>query len=374
MSHDNVIDSTQWLFDRAEALMTRRDPSAEGYWRRLLDEPNLDQHTRAEVLTQLGVCLYHRRAFEDAREIFESAKAQGASQAFVDYALGHCALASQDGMPLIHMMRAFVGARGTSDEAEYLRSLSVALREVGCHDAALTVLKGAAERAPNQPAILENLGIQYEKLERWVDAIAARDQLISLLKRNLPVQFSHEVILDTTEVAPTKAENDVRVITDQLRRAFMVVLPDDEFDKEDGALSLTSHPAGLHTLVNALASRSEPEPLLLCAQRLWALCRHDRLDQHFSVYVLAATIQWLAERQFWRVPTDGDGLKASYGVDPEQVQAAARFLLSRYDVSPLPMERLCGLMPSHFEELKGLTRAIMLDLSLDELKGPQKLI
>ncbi|MEZ4459382.1 MAG: hypothetical protein R3E66_06570 [bacterium] len=375
MTHDNVVDSAAWLLERAEALTARRDPAAETYWRRLLADNQLEERTRPHALTQLGVCLFRRDAFGEARQTFEAAREAGASESFIDYALGHCALSTHDRAAIVPLLRAVVGVRGTSDEPEYMRTLSVALRDLGFHDAALAILKGAAERAPNQPAILEALGLQYERMKNWVEAIRVRDQLIELLKRNLPVQFRHEVVLDTTEIAPQKAEKDVRVINETLRRAFMVVLPDDDFQEADGALSLTTHPAGLHTLVTSLASRDEPEPLLLCAQRLWALSRHDRLDEHVSPYVLAATIQWLAERATWRLPTSSMVLKASYGVEEEQIKASARWLLSRYDVGTLPLNKLRGVLSkAEFEEVSRLLQAVMLDLELAELDGPKMLI
>lgn len=375
MSHNNVVDSVEWLLAKADALMARRDPSAEGYWTRLLSEPALDEVTRTHVHTQLAVSLFRRGAIDDAEAEFGMALKLGASPAFISYARGHCALAKKASVSVLQFLRAFAECLDPADEAEYLRSLSVSLRELGLHEAALVVLTGALERAPNHPSVLEALGIQYERMERWVEAIQARDTLIELLKSNLPVQFRNEPALDTTSIAPSKAEEDVRAINDRLRRAFMIVMPDDEFLESDQAMSRTNLPAGLHTLVSHLAARKDPEPLLQVAARFWALARHDGLDEHLSPYVIAATIQWLTERATWRVRTSDAGLKAAYGVDADQIRASARLLLSRFDTPILPTRKLVGMLSAaEGREVEKLIQAVLLGIPLKELDGARTLL
>ncbi len=375
MSQNNVVDSIDWLLAKADALMARRDPAAETYWTRLLDEPALDEVTRTHVYTQLAVSLFRRGAIDEAEATFTAALELGAAPAFISYARGHCALAKRSNLAVLQFLRAFVDSHDPSDEPEYLRSLSVALRDLGLHEAALVVLLGALERAPNQPSIIEALGVQYERMERWVEAIAARDDLIELLKSNLPVHFGNESALDTTSIAPSKAKDDVRAISDRLRRAFMIVLPDDEYQEDDQALSLTTHPAGLHTLVSHLAARKNPEPLLQVAARLWALARHDGLEEHLSPYVIAATIQWLTERATWRVRTSDEALKAAYGVEADQIRASARLLLSRFDTPILPTQRLVGMLPTQEgREVERLIQAVLLSIPVKDLDGARTLL
>jgi tetratricopeptide (TPR) repeat protein len=267
-------------------------------------------------------------------------------------------------------LRAYVeGGQGFDDAPEYLRSVGLALRELNLQELALAVTLGALERDPTRPSVLETLGVQYERMERWVDAIRARDTLIELLKTNLPVQFRQEPELDMSVIAPAKAEEDVRAINERLRRQFAVILPDDEVSEADYAMSVSNYPPGLHTLVGQLSARQNPDSLLEVAQRLWAVARHDGLGDHLRPEVLAATVQWLAERLTWRLPTSHERLHEAYGVEADQIRAAARLLVSRYDSPLLPISVLAPrLSTSELALLRKLVSAILLDVGLEEVE------
>lgn len=370
MTRDNIVDSADWLRERAEALSARRDPQAELYWRRLLNDNSLDEVTRRLALTQLGIGLFRRGATEDAESVF--LQLEPTDDGFASYALGQCKLATgRPASALVLFLKAFVeGGTAASDEApEYLRSAGVALRDLNMQELALSVTLGALERDPTRPTLLEALGVQYERMERWVDAIRARDTLIELLKSNLPVHFRHEPELDMAVIAPAKAEDDVRAINERLRRQFAVILPDDEVSEADYAMSLSNYPPGLQTLVAQLSARQNSDHLLEVSQRLWAVARHDGLGEHLRPEVLAATVQWLAERLTWRPPTSHEVLKEAYGVESDQIRAAARLLVSRYDSPLLPISALAPrLSPSELTLLRKIVTAILLDVGLEEVE------
>lgn len=368
MAQDNIVDSAEWLRDRAETLMSRRDPQAEVYWRRLLSDANLDEGTRHHASTQLGICLFRRAEFNEALTTFEGLPR--GTDGFEAYAIGQCKLSlRKPGAALVAFLEAFVTAPDHEKTPDYLRATADALARLGLKELAHAVMLGALERDPQRPATLEALGSLYEQMELWVEAIRTKDALIDLLKSNLPVQFRDEPTLETGIIAPSKAEDDLRMINEHLRKQFALVDVDADASEADYAISLSNYPAGLHTLVSRLLARKDPERTLEVAQRLWAVARHDGLGEHLSPEVLAATVQWLAERMTWRLPTPPDDLRAAYGVEAEQIRAAARLLVSRYDAPLLPISWIAPhLTAADVGRLKSLVTAILLDVPLSEVQ------
>lgn len=375
----NIIDSIDWLYQRAEKALRDNDESAGVYLERLTtacDDPAILLFAHSN----LGILEFSRGDTDMARYHFDEAGDLAPDDPNVLYAKGHCeARQGRWWQALIYFVEAAHFGQRTVEEVEFIRSIGVALGKVGHAEEAHVALLGALERQPTNPYILESLGRHYEEQEQWVEAIRVRDHLIEILKGRDPGHRSPKApglnaSLDSEALDEESIRERVLTINSRMRERVEVVDKETHRDAIDAFLSTTQHPAGLHTTVDALSRRGRPLALLETAQSLWARARHERFDVHLNPYTLAATIHWITERLHWREVTGSAELRQLYDVEPERIRAAVRLLVSQFNIRLFDTEDARSVLArNRVERLERLLQARVLDVGIHELE-PVKML
>lgn len=368
---EHIIDSEQWLKDRADRLFAIGDSQAEVYYRRLQETTAKDE-MRAYAHLRLAAIAHRRRDYYTALQNLQSALELNPGNAEILHARGLTHLhRGQPWESLIDFLEAWHRPSGTFSLHTYA-GLATALRTVGEGEYATCVLSGALERHPENPILLEALGVHYEALEMWLDAIHTRDRLIEVLKRNQPSPEMMPFMLE----APTNLEDVVGAQKEghlNLRQSLQLAdIPDNDPSQP---LARLQHQTGLHTLIDALNREPRADVLLPVAQQIWARAVHEKLDIHLNHYTLAATTQWIVLRLHWcPMPTEG-WWEERYGIEFERVKAAVRLVASALHVELLPLENAIGhLAPDRLQRLRLLCQAIVLDVNVESLTPSRMLL
>lgn len=373
-----IIDSAEWLRQRAEEAIAGQNSDEAITWLQKLLGVGTDSETLFFAHSNLGSLLFRERDIDKAREHFRSAESLAPTDASMAYALGHCEATNRFWWgAFYYFTKAVFHARSRPSEVvEFMRSAAVSARYLGLTDLAESMLLGARERSPLQPQVLESLGRLYETQERWLEAIRMRDELIEVLKGNDP-RRQVRLLSPAIESAPPNEELATQKANDlsaKLRSGFQVVDEETVVTAADAHLSRTTHPAGMHTLIHNLESRARAVEMLETAQVLWAKAHHDRFDVHLTPHTLAAAIQWIVERYHWSVPTPPSDLETLFRVDAQQVQAAVRLLVGKFNMQIIPSEFVSrGLGGNDGHKLSTILRAYLLDVELDTLEAPRML-
>jgi tetratricopeptide (TPR) repeat protein len=371
MKHaEQVIDSEQWLRERADRLFTAGDSQAESYYRRLL-ETTTRSDVREHTHLRLAALAHRRRDFEIALDELNTARTLNPQSAEILHARGLTQLQRGHAWDaLIDFLEAWHPKN--ENFVHPYTGIAAALRAVGEGEYGTCVLLGALERHPQNPILLEALGVHYEALQMWLDAIHTRDQLIEVLKRNQPSTMEPTpFLLQATRIEDVEATQHEGLLN--LRQSLQLAdLPD-----EDPSQPLTrmQHQTGLHTLIDALNQQPRADVLLPVAQQIWARAVHEKLDIHLNHYTLAATIEWIVLRLHWCPMPREDSWQDRYGIEFERVKAAVRLVVSALHVELFPLDKALGhLTPDRQQRLKLLCQAIVLDVNVESLTPSRMLL
>jgi tetratricopeptide (TPR) repeat protein len=371
-----VIDSVAWMRRSAEELMGEDDPRAIELLERLLHAAE-DDDTRFFCQIHLGLCHFR------AGDLVASMKAFGAAERLfpehpaVAYARSQCAAQERRWwQSLHHGLRAVALGRSHDDLPEFMRATAVAFSRLNMPEIALTILLGAVDRAPDDRYVLESLGRIYEDLERWVDAIAIRDALIDVLKtQSAPQPRTLGSAFDRERVDLEEAGRRVRELTARVRSDMRVVGEGDAIDLPDPGMSRVQFPSGLHTLIESLGQQERADDLIEQAHVLWAKATHDKFDVYLGPPVLAAALNLIVERLYWRVETPPDAIDARYGVEHDRVDAAVRLIVSRYEIRWVdPATTRPWLSAEEAEVLNRAQLALLYGVGIDAIKPTRMLM
>lgn len=362
---DHVIDAQQWLIRHVELLMSEDAEAAVPYLQRLLVATE-DVQLRVYCLRNLGMLRAADGVVDEAQKYLRAAVQLCPDDPTLRHQLGELAVSNgQLWLGLVEFLEAvYLGRDG--DVVTSLRAVATTMHQLEFGETALAVLIGAYERAPSDPWVLDSLANAYETEHRWLDAIAAREHLVEVL-RGQASRDHLESARAQLESLSHKMRGGLRVIGSHADGALEVAR---EGAKTKGQhLARTTSPAGLHTLIEALGLRTEHNALLATAEALWARAREAKLDVHLSVPTLAAAIHWVVERLYWRVPTTLEQLDALYGAQPDRLPAAVRLVVACLGVRLVPTALAePALAPEDLERLNRLQRAILFDVDVEELE------
>lgn len=332
----------------------------------------------ADWLKEKGIERFRAHDLTGARDAFEKANDLAPDDPSITYALGHCEAAANKWWRALYRFveSIYLGRTVHDDTVEYLRSAAVAARHLKFTELAENLLLGARARNHYHPQVLESLGRLYEQQERWLEAITVRDELIEVLKGNDPRRTTKLLspAMESTPIHESQVQAQKSGINAQMRAGFQVVDETMEPEVPDARMSRTTHPPGLHTLIENLSSRERAVELLESAQSIWARAHHERFDAHLSPYILAATTQWIVERLHFAIPTDVTKLEADFGVQEEQIRAAARLILSQFKIRVIsPEVAMRGLGAQDGAYLSRMFQALLLDTDVESL-DPQRML
>jgi tetratricopeptide (TPR) repeat protein len=380
-----VVDARDWLRGEIERRIESGDfGSAIDKLNRLLGVAE-DTETKLYCYENLGILAFRAGQVSEARGAFAEAASLRPQDAGIAYALGHCAAAgNQWWRVLMHSLDAIHRAQDACDEAEFMRLGAAAAHQLGKPEVALSMYLGALDRCADNPWILDSIANFYADQGRFFDALDTQEALIDVLAS----------VFEHPERAPTEQRADV---VDRIVRRFMSLLTLDRDDVERraehiyrrlraqigpvgeprrhgvaanmGLMSMNLPPA-LHALIDQLARRDRNFLLLETAQYLWAMARHDGLDQYLAPFALAASIHVVTERKHWRVETPIDDVAEIYGVDADALVAAVRLLVGCFEVDFVDMSASTGhLSIAERHRCDDIQRAILFGVDVSEISS-----
>lgn len=355
MSDENVIDTQAWLFEHTERLLEADAGSAIPYLERLLvssEEPGL----RVFALKNLGLLHVAQGDLGDAKKYLRAAAELAPGDPQLHHALGEIAATNGEfWIALLEFMEAIYHGRD-EEVVAFMRSVAATMRQLEFGETALSILLGAYERQPEDPWVLESLARMYESEKRWLEAIAASENLAEALDAHRRLGAAED------------ARRRIEDLSARMRRAMLLV-DEEHVPTGPSHVQRTQSPAGLHTLVEALGLRSHNQALLATAETLWARALYAKFDVHLNVPTLAAAIHWIVERLHWRVPTTLTDLAALYGADGERLPAAVRLLVACLELQLVPTRDADpGMHPDDLARLEKLQRAILYGVDIEDVE------
>ncbi|MFB6262088.1 MAG: tetratricopeptide repeat protein, partial [Bradymonadaceae bacterium] len=342
--------------------------------------------TKLYCFRTLGMLAFRDGDVDRAREAFERVRELEGTDAGTSYALGHCAAA--EGRWWRTLYRAFEAIDASDDprdRAEFMRVGAVAMHRLGPSEAALAMLLGALERAPDHPWILQTIGEIYEREEMWLEALDVRRSLIDVLSDGLPGETTAATGLDDSpfhrlfqrfavkfDITREDIERRRREIGERLRGEIGPVDRSGRRATSNGSSSIArlDLPRALHLLIVQLSAHDRNYQLLERAHSIWARARRGRHPGDLAPPLLAAATQWVVERLGWRVPTSPEVLSGVYEVDEDAIPAAARLIVGRHEIRFVSSSWPVGdLSPAEWQRLDDLQRTLLFGADVTDRGG-----
>lgn len=343
-SSPNVINAANWLESRVEELvLAKRYDDAIASLRWLATSTTDEEEARISALS-LGYLYLLEEDYHRARQWLAQAEELGSDRGKGDllYGLGHafCGLGDPAG-GAVYFLEAFVESSTTRDSAECLRSAALAcLESVGPGEPCAAMLLGALDRDLGNPWILEALMKLYSAEERWLETLdVLRDLQESVRKVGQSVvpyrapsrtQLLRDRLLGSF-AQEEELQEQAQEINRRLRSRFEVVLDARRYQGPT-ALAPASTAGVFGRFLRSLETKERSLELLEGARKLWALSSHEGFEELLGPVRLAAAVEVLLERLYWRVQTPAEEIARRHGASPDAVGPAARLIAGRLNL------------------------------------------
>lgn len=375
-----VVESASWLRDRIDRLVESGETAeATACVNRLL-ALSTSTETKLFCFRTLGMLAFRDGDLGRARDAFRRATDIEDRDPGTSYALAHCSAASdQWWRTLLHALEAIRLSDDPEDRAEFMRIGALAVHRVGSVEAALSMMFGALEHAPDHPWILQTIGRIYECEERWFEALDVRNALVDVLadgfvedrRRDRDEESRFHRIFKRFAVKFDISRRDVerrrRALRERLRAEIGPVDADVPSGRRSSSIARLNLPRALHLLIGQLSGHDRNYRLLERAHSIWARARREDDGADLEPSLRAAATQRLVERLGWRIPTSIDVVARVYDVSPDAVPAAVRLLVGRHDIQFVDVDRPEGTLSlAEWRRLDELQRGLLCSEPLGE--------